>query len=93
MAFEMTDLKEMAFFLGLEIQKSQQRIFTGQQKYAKEVLRKFNMEDCKSLCTHLAQNEKFSKDDSAEKIDEALYERIVGCLIYMMRQDLIKCLL
>ncbi|KAH9704279.1 hypothetical protein KPL70_011388 [Citrus sinensis] len=82
-AFEMTDLGEMTFFLGLEIQKSQQGIFIGQQKYAKEVLKKFNMEDCKSVCTPLAQNEKFSKDDGAEKIDEALYRSLIGCLMYL----------
>ena len=46
-AFEMTDLGEMTFFLGMEIQQTQQGIFIGQQKYAKEVLKKFNMEDCK----------------------------------------------
>ncbi|KAH9715988.1 hypothetical protein KPL71_021282 [Citrus sinensis] len=82
-AFEMTDLGEMTFFLGLEIQKSQQGIFIGQQKYAKEVPKKFNMEDCKSVCTPLAQNEKFSKDDGAEKIDEALYRSIISCLMYL----------
>ena len=65
-AFEMTDLGEMAFFLGLEIQQVQQGIFIEQQKYAKEVLKKFNMKDCKSLCTPLAQNEQFSKDDDAQ---------------------------
>ena len=46
-AFEMTDLGEMTFFLGMEIQQTQQGIFIGQQKYAKEVLKKFNMEDSK----------------------------------------------
>ncbi|KAL6339597.1 hypothetical protein AAG906_034682 [Vitis piasezkii] len=34
-AFEMTDLREMAFFRGLEIQQLQQGIFIGQQKYAR----------------------------------------------------------
>lgn len=82
-AFEMTDLGEMTFLLGLEIQQLQQGIFIGQQKYAKEVLKKFNMKDCKSLCTPLAQNEKFSKDDGAEKADEGLYRSIIGCLIYL----------
>ncbi|KAH9666120.1 Integrase catalytic domain-containing protein [Citrus sinensis] len=52
-------------------------------KICKEVLKKFNMEDCKSVCTPLAQNEKFNKDDGAEKIDEALYRSIIGCLMYL----------
>ena len=41
------------------------------------------MEDCKSVCTPLAQNEKFSKDDGAEKIDEALHRSLIGCLMYL----------
>ena len=82
-AFEMTDLGEMAFFLGLEIQQSQQGNFIGQLKYTKEALKKFNTEDCKSLCTLLAQNEKFKKDDSAAKVDEGSYRSIIGCLMYL----------
>ena len=82
-AFEMTDLGEMAFFLGLEIQQSQQGNFIGQLKYTKEALKKFNTEDCKSLCTLLAQNEKFKKDDSAAKVDEGSYGSIIGCLRYL----------
>lgn len=81
--FEMTDLGDMTYFLGMEIQQTQQGIFIGQQKYAKEVLKKFNMEDCKSMSTPLAQNDKFNKEDGAEKVDEGLYRSIIGCLMYL----------
>ena len=43
-AFEMTDLGKMTFFLGMQVQQKQNEIFVCQQKYAKEVLKKFNME-------------------------------------------------
>src|SRR5262249_42898377 len=45
--FEMTDLGEMKFFLGMEVHQLQQRIFVSQEKYAREVLKKFSMDRCK----------------------------------------------
>ncbi|XP_047321474.1 secreted RxLR effector protein 161-like [Impatiens glandulifera] len=41
------------------------------------------MEDCKSMSTHLCHKEKLSKNDETNKVDEALYRRLVGCLIYL----------
>jgi len=51
--FEMIDLGEMAFFLGMEIHQTDDGIFIVQQKYAKEVLKKFNMESCKEMSSPL----------------------------------------
>ena len=48
---EMTDLGEMDFFLGMKIKQIQDQIFICQKKYAKEILRKFRMDDCKSMST------------------------------------------
>jgi len=42
--FEMTDLGGMTFFLGIQIFQKQNEIFLCQHKYAKEILKKFNME-------------------------------------------------
>ncbi|KAL4342366.1 hypothetical protein GQ457_08G025750 [Hibiscus cannabinus] len=81
--FEMTYLGEMTFFLGMQIRQKQNEIFVCQQKYAKEVLKKFNMEACKSIATPMNQKEKFSKDDGAEKIDDKLYRSLIGCLMYL----------
>lgn len=42
--FEMKDLGEMSYFLGTEIKQKRVEIFICQRKYAKEILKKFNME-------------------------------------------------
>lgn len=81
--FEMTDLGEMFYFLGMEIQQKGQEIFICQQKYAKEILIKFKMEECKSTTTPMNQKEKFCKEDGAEKVDEGLYRSLIGCLMYL----------
>ena len=50
------------------------------------------MEDCKSLNTSIYQKEKLIKDDSSDKVDEASYRTMVGCLVYhtAMRCDILK---
>ena len=56
--FEMSDLGHMTYFLGMEISQSSYGIFISQKKHALDLLKKFNMESCKSVSTPLLQNEK-----------------------------------
>ncbi|RVX02654.1 Retrovirus-related Pol polyprotein from transposon TNT 1-94 [Vitis vinifera] len=77
------DLGEMSYFLGMEVHQKQNEIFICQQKYAKEILKKFKMEECKSTSTPMNQKEKFCKEDGAEKVDEGLYRSMIGCLMYL----------
>ncbi|RVW84652.1 Copia protein [Vitis vinifera] len=79
----MTDLRRMTFFLGMEVQQKQNEIFICQQKYAKEILKKFKMGECNPSATPMNQNEKFCKEDGAAKADERLYRTIIGCLMYL----------
>nr|GMD27100.1 Retrovirus-related Pol polyprotein from transposon RE1 [Ipomoea batatas] len=41
------------------------------------------MESCKSICTHLSQNEKFSKDEGVEKVDVTAHRSIIRCLMFL----------
>ncbi|XP_047320445.1 uncharacterized mitochondrial protein AtMg00810-like [Impatiens glandulifera] len=74
----------MAYFLGMEIMQKIDKIFIYQKKYAKEILKKFKMEDCKSMSTHMCHKEKLSKNDETDKVDVALYRRLIGCLMYLI---------
>lgn len=56
--FEMTDLGEMSYFHGMEIRQWEDGVFVNQGKYARDVLRKFGMEKCKSICSFVAQHGK-----------------------------------
>jgi transposase InsO family protein len=81
--FEMTDLGLMTFFLGIEIKQNETDVFICQKKYAREILTKFQMEECKAVSTPMNQKEKLSKEDGAEKIDEGYYRSLIGCLMYL----------
>jgi hypothetical protein len=47
--FETTDLGIMHYFLGLEVWQSPERIFLNQGKYAFEILKRFDILECKSM--------------------------------------------
>ncbi|XP_028196700.1 uncharacterized protein LOC114381653 [Glycine soja] len=89
--YEMTDLGLMRYFLGMQVKQRPGQIFISQEKYADDLLKKFNMQDCKPLATPMAMNEKLSKDDGQNKVDEIIYRSLVGSLIYLtnLRPDII----
>ena len=79
----MIDLGLMRYFLGMQVKQRPGQIFISQEKYADDLLKKFNMQDCKPLATPMAMNEKLSKDDGQNKVDATVYRSLVGSLIYL----------
>ena len=79
--FEMTDLRLMTFFLGMEIKQAEHDVFICQKKYAKEILKKFKLEECKAASTPMNQKEKLCKEDGADKVDEGYFRSLIGCLM------------
>ena len=61
--FEMFLLGELNFFLRLQIIQSKRGIFIHQSKYVKDVLKKFQLENCKHVCTPMTVGCKLSKED------------------------------
>lgn len=47
--FYMNDLEEQRYFLGVEINKSDEGYFLSQRKYLQDVLKQYKMTDCKLL--------------------------------------------
>ena len=81
--FEMTDLGLMKYFLGIEVNQNENGIFISQAKYANDVLKRFNMLNCKSAPTPIVTGLKLSKNDEGHNVDPKLYKRLVGSLMYL----------
>jgi hypothetical protein len=81
--FEMKDLGSMHYFLGLEIWQSPEKIFLNQGKCAVEILKRFDMLECKSMNTPMEMNLKLLVDTSSELVDATLYRQIIGSLMYL----------
>ena len=56
--FEMSMMGELTFFVGLQIKQSSNGISISQEKYIKELLKKFNMFDSKPIDTPMGTNSK-----------------------------------
>jgi hypothetical protein len=78
----------MHYLLGLEVWQNPERIFLNQGKYAVEILKRFDMLECKSMNTPMET--KLLVDISSELIDATLYRQIIGLLMYLTntRQDI-----
>ena len=81
--FEMKDLGLMHYFLGLEVWKSLEGIFLNQGKYVVEILRIFDMLDCKSMDTPMDTNLKLLSDESSDLVDMTQYRQIISSLMYL----------
>ncbi|GJX04785.1 retrovirus-related pol polyprotein from transposon TNT 1-94 [Tanacetum coccineum] len=85
-------LMSKGFTKGLQIHQSPKGIFINQAKYALEILKKHNMDNCHSIGTPLATKPKLDVDLSGEPVDQTDYRSKIGSLIYLTssRPDLVQ---
>jgi hypothetical protein len=81
--FEMKVLGLMHYFLGLEVWQSPEKIFLNQGKYVVEILKRFDMLECKAMNTPMEMNLKLLVDNLSELVDATLYRQIIGSLMYL----------
>ena len=81
--FEMTDIGLMSYYLGIEVKQGEDGIFISQEGYAKEVLKRFNMDDAIPVGTPMECGVKITKQDGGEKVDSTLFKSLVGSLRYL----------
>jgi protein associated with RNAse G/E len=79
----MKDLGIMHYFLGLEVWQRQNEIFLNQGKYAVEILKRFDMMDCKAMPMPMVTNLKLLSDTSSETVDVTLYRQMIRSLMYL----------
>ncbi|RDX65651.1 Copia protein, partial [Mucuna pruriens] len=70
--FEMSMMRELKFFLGLQIKQAEDEIYIHQTKYLKELLKKLNLEDCKTMPTPMHPTLILSLDEIDKKIPKRL---------------------
>jgi len=76
-------LGELGFFLGLHISQQNNGIFISQSKYIREMLKIFQMEECKPVSTPMIIGCKLSKDDTSPEVDQKLYRSMICSLLYV----------
>ena len=81
--FEMTNIGLMAYYLGIEVKQTEEGIFISQEGYAKEILKKFEMLDCKPVSTPVECGVKLSRHNEEENVNPTLFKSLIGSLRYL----------
>lgn len=81
--FEVKDLGQLKYFLGMEVARSSKGIIISQKKYVLDLLKETGLLGCKSVATPIDPNQKLKKEDGADPVDKNRYQKLVGKLIYL----------
>nr|GEX92297.1 putative ribonuclease H-like domain-containing protein [Tanacetum cinerariifolium] len=81
--FEMSAMGELMFFLGLQVKQLSDGIFISQDKYVKDMLKKFDMESVQTATTPYEVPKHKSKDEPDDAVNVHLFRSMIGSLMYL----------
>ena len=79
----MNYLGELHYCLGIEVWREHVKTLITQSKYTKEILKRFNMSECKAMSTPLEHNAKLYNEDGSKEANGTLYRQLVGSMNYL----------
>ncbi|CAL9005347.1 unnamed protein product [Prunus brigantina] len=81
--FEMSMVGELTYFLGLQVKQCTDGIFICQSKYAKDLVKKFRLDNAKKARTPMCSKARINADSSGKSVDEKTYRSMIGSLLYL----------
>ncbi|RVW63213.1 Copia protein [Vitis vinifera] len=81
--FEVKDLGNLKYFLGMEVARSRKGIVVSQRKYILDLLKEIGMLGCKPIDTPMDSQKKLGIEKESTPVDRGRYQRLVGRLIYL----------
>ncbi|XP_075103468.1 secreted RxLR effector protein 161-like [Nicotiana tabacum] len=75
---------ELNFFLGLQVKQTSKGTMISQQKYIKEFLKRFEMENSKTIDTPIATATRLDIDERGSHVKETMYRGIISSLLYLI---------
>nr|GEU56718.1 hypothetical protein [Tanacetum cinerariifolium] len=81
--YEMGMMGELTYFLGFKIKQDSKGIFICQERYVRDLLKKYDLTDCALVkCSMLPPNN-LGPDESGVSINETLFRGIIWSLMYL----------
>lgn len=90
-AFDMTDLGDMVYFMGMEFMHTTKGIIVHQLKYEVKILKRFELMDCKFEVTFAETCHKLDVDVDVEYVDATTFKKLVGSLRYSCNTRSVIC--
>ena len=79
----MSMIRELTFFVGYQVKQMRERIFISQEKYTKDLLKRFNMDEYKLIKKLMPSNGHLDLDEGGNMVDQTLYRSMIGSLLYL----------
>ena len=86
--FEISMVGELNYFLGLQVKQGEDGIFISQEKYAKNLVKRFGLDSKKHTSTLISSSVKLSRDATGVEVDPTLYQSMIGSLLYLIASRL-----
>jgi hypothetical protein len=80
---QMSMMRELTFFLGIQVKQMKQSTFVHQAKYTKDLMKKFNMDELKPMPTSMSTATLLDSDENGEVVDQREYRSMIGSLMYL----------
>jgi hypothetical protein len=82
--FEINIMGELNFFFRLQIKQTQDMTFVHQEKYTKDILKKFDMGEAKPLSMPMSTTTTLDADEDSEPVDQKEYMSMISSLLYLI---------
>ena len=79
----MSMVGELNYFLGLQLKQRKDGIFIFQEKYAKNLVKRFVLDSKMHASTLMSFLVKLSSDLAGVKVNPTLYRSVIGSLLYL----------
>jgi hypothetical protein len=79
----MSMMRELTFFLCIQVKQTKQGTFVHQVKYMKDLMKKFNMAELKPVSTPMSSVASLGPDEDGESVDQREYRSMIGSLLYL----------
>jgi hypothetical protein len=81
--FEMSMMEVLTFFLGFQIKQAKKESFISQTKYTHDILKKFGMDNAKSIKTPMGTNGYLDLDLGDTSVNQKVFHFMIESLLYL----------
>jgi hypothetical protein len=79
----MSMIGELTYFLDFQVKQMKNGNFLSQEKYTKDLSKRFNMEKCKPIKTPKPTNGHLDLDEGGNPVNQTLYRSMIDSLLYL----------
>jgi hypothetical protein len=81
--FQISMMGEITIFLGTQVKQTKHSTFIHQVKYTNGLMKKFNMDEIKSVSTPMSMENSLNPDKNGEAVDQREYRSMIDSLLYL----------